>query len=63
MGEGGEKEAIMPLSKLDEYVNREEKGNITIVVNVNGKGDTASDVYYAIERAQRTGLLPKWRYA
>lgn len=63
IGEGGEKEAIMPLSKLDEYVNREEKGNITIVVNVNGKGDTASDVYYAIERAQRTGLLPKWRYA
>lgn len=63
VGEGGEKEAIMPLSKLDEYVNREEKGNITIVVNVNGKGDTASDVYYAIERAQRTGLLPKWRYA
>lgn len=63
VGEGGEKEAIMPLSKLDEYVNREEKGNITIVVNVSGKGDTASDVYYAIERAQRTGLLPKWRYA
>ena len=63
VGEGGEKEAIMPLSKLDEYVNREEKGSITIIVNVNGKGDTASDVYYAIERAQRTGLLPKWRYA
>ena len=63
IGEGGEKEAIMPLSKLDEYVNREEKGNITIIVNVSGKGDTASDVYYAIERAQRTGLLPKWRYA
>lgn len=63
IGEGGEKEAIMPLSKLDEYVNREEKGKITIIVNVSGKGDTASDVYYAIERAQRTGLLPKWRYA
>lgn len=63
VGEGGEKEAIMPLSKLDEYVNREEKGNITIIVNVSGTGDTASDVYYAIERAQRTGLLPKWRYA
>ena len=63
VGEGGEKEAIMPLSKLDEYVNREEKGSITIIVNVSGKGDTASDVYYAIERAQRTGLLPKWRYA
>lgn len=63
IGEGGEKEAIMPLSKLDEYVNREEKGNITIIVNVSGTGDTASDVYYAIERAQRTGLLPKWRYA
>ena len=63
VGEGGEKEAIMPLSKLDEYVNREEKGNITIIVNVSGKGDTASDVYYAIERAQRTGVLPKWRYA
>lgn len=63
IGEGGEKEAVMPLSKLDEFVNREERGTITIVVNINGKGDTAEDVYYAIERAQRTGLLPKWRYA
>lgn len=65
IGEGGEKEAVMPLSKLDEFVSRpESSGTIVINVSVNGSGEgTAEDVYYAIERAQRTGLLPKWRYA
>ena len=65
IGEGGEKEAVMPLSKLEDFVSRpEQSGTIVINVNVNGSGEgTAEDVYYAIERAQRTGLLPKWRYA
>lgn len=66
IGEGAEKEAVMPLSKLEEYVNRDNSASGAIVINVsvNGNGkDTAEDVYYAIERAQRTGLLPKWRYA
>lgn len=65
IGEGGEKEAVMPLSKLDEFVNRPEStGTIVVNVSINGSGNgTAEDVYYAIERAQRTGLLPKWRYA
>ena len=65
IGEGGEKEAVMPLSKLEDFVSRpESSGTIVINVNVNGSGEgTAADVYYAIERAQRTGLLPKWRYS
>ena len=65
IGEGGEKEAVMPLSKLEDFVSRpEQSGTIVINVSINGSGNgTAEDVYYAIERAQRTGLLPKWRYA
>lgn len=65
IGEGAEKEAVLPLSKLDKFVNREVgSGTIVINVTVNGSGNgAAEDVYYAIERAQRTGLLPRWRYA
>lgn len=66
IGEGAEKEAVLPLSKLDDYINRDTgAGTIVINVTVNGGNgsNTAEDVYYAIERAQRTGLLPKWRYA
>ena len=65
IGEGGEKEAVMPLSKLEDFVSRpEQSGTIVINVSINGSGNgTAEDVYYAIERAQRTGLLPRWRYA
>ena len=65
IGEGAEKEAVLPLSKLDDYINRDTgAGTIVINVNINGSNgsNTAEDVYYAIERAQRTGLLPKWRY-
>lgn len=64
IGEGAEKEAVMPLSKLEEFVQRpESSGTIVLNITVNGSGNgTAEDVYRAIERAQRTGALPAWRY-
>ena len=64
IGEGAEKEAVMPLSKLEEFVERpESSGTIVLNITVNGSGNgTAEDVYRAIERAQRTGVLPAWRY-
>lgn len=67
IGEGGEKEAVLPLSKLKEFVTPPEgAGAIHITVNVadgSRGGDIAEEVYFAIERAQRTGLLPRWKYA
>lgn len=67
IGEGAEKEAILPLSKLRDFISTEASaGTINITVNVadgSGGKDIAQDVYYAIERAQRTGLLPRWKYA
>lgn len=62
IGEGAEKEAVIPLSKLEDFVDKGEGGVINLSISVNGNA-SADDVYYAIERAQRTGLLPRWRYA
>ena len=62
IGEGAEKEAVIPLSKLEDFVDRGDGGVINLSISVNGNA-SADDVYYAIERAQRTGLLPHWRYA
>lgn len=67
IGEGAEKEAVMPLSKLEEFVQAPERSG-AIVININvadggSRKDIAEEVYFAIERAQRTGLLPRWKYA
>ena len=62
IGEGAEKEAVIPLSKLEDFIDRGDGGVINLSISVSGNA-SADDVYYAIERAQRTGLLPHWRYA
>ena len=63
IGEGAEHEAVIPLSKLEDFVNRDSSGG-TIVLNITCNGQTSEiEVFHAIERAQRTGLLPNWRYA
>lgn len=65
IGEGAEKEAVIPLSKLEEFVSPPQKESglvLNVTVNSNNS-DVAESIYYAIERAQRTGLLPRWRYA
>lgn len=67
IGEGADKEAVIPLSKLEDFVAPpDQRGAIVININMTDGGsrkDIAEEVYYAIERAQRTGLLPRWKYA
>jgi hypothetical protein len=67
IGEGGEPEMVLPLSKANEFGFGGSGGVINIIVNV-GNGMYSRDewvkiVFDAIERAQRTGALPRWRYA
>lgn len=59
-GEAGP-EAIIPLSggRGRQYL---EGNGVTINITIQGNANT-EDIYEAIERAQRTGLLPAWRYA
>jgi hypothetical protein len=67
IGEGGEPELVLPLSKANEFGFGGSGGVINIIVNI-GNGMYSRDewvkiVFDAIERAQRTGALPRWRYA
>ena len=60
-GEAGP-EAIIPLSGGRGKQYLEGQGGVTINITIEGNANT-EDIYEAIERAQRTGLLPAWRYA
>lgn len=60
-GEAGP-EAIIPLSGGRGKQYLEGNGGVTINITIEGNANT-EDIYEAIERAQRTGLLPAWRYA
>lgn len=60
-GEAGP-EAIIPLSGGRGRQYLEGNGGVTINITIQGNANT-EDIYEAIERAQRTGLLPAWRYA
>lgn len=68
-GEGEGPEAVLPLSKsrLKEYglLNTDDnsQGAIYLTINVTGGDSTPEAVFQGIERAQRQGILPKWRYA
>lgn len=62
-GEAGA-EAIIPLenARARGYLNTED--NKPVVINITVQGNADEEVIFnAIERAQRTGYLPKWRYA
>jgi len=59
-GEAGP-EAIIPLSGGRGRQFLEGTGGVTINITIQGNANT-EDIYEAIERAQRTGLLPSWRY-
>lgn len=69
VGEGGVSEMILPLteSNLKKVgLGNKSEGSITLnltVENVYTADDLSESVFRAIERAQRTGALPKWRYA
>ena len=69
IGEGGSPEMILPLtdSNMERFgvSGNNNGGVINLVINVGTaySGDQLTeDVFKAIERAQRTGALPKWRY-
>ena len=70
IGEGGSPELVLPLTEgnLAEYGLNSSGGsgviNITIQIENSYSGDQlAEDVFRGIERAQRTGALPSWRYS
>ena len=70
IGEGGSPEAILPLneSNMDRFgLNPETSaGSITVNISIGtvySKEDLADEIFRGIERAQRTGALPRWRYA
>ena len=69
IGEGGVSEMILPLTEgnLKKVgINAKSEGNIVLnltVENAYTTEDLSESVFRAIERAQRTGALPKWRYA
>lgn len=60
-GEAGP-EAIIPLSggRGQQYLGN--TGSVVINITIQGNADEEV-VFHAIERAQRTGYLPKWSYA
>lgn len=69
IGEGGVSEMILPLTEgnLKKVgINAKSEGSIILnltVENAYTTEDLSESVFRAIERAQRTGALPKWRYA
>ena len=69
IGEGGVSEMILPLTEgnLKKVgISSKSEGNIILnmtVENAYTTEDLSESVFRAIERAQRTGALPKWRYA
>lgn len=69
IGEGGVSEMILPLTEgnLKKVgINAKSEGSIVLnltVENAYTTEDLSESVFRAIERAQRTGALPKWRYA
>ena len=69
IGEGGSPEAIIPLndSNADRFgLTGSGSGVINITVNIGtaySSEQISEDVFRGIERAQRTGALPHWRYA
>ena len=69
IGEGGSPEMVLPLtdSNMERFgvSGKADNGVINIIINIGNSysGDQLSeDVFRGIERAQRTGALPKWRY-
>ena len=68
IGEGGYREAVIPLTP--ENLERSGLGRKEGVININisvgtafNSDQLAEDIYHAIERSQRIGALPNWRIA
>ena len=70
IGEGGSPEAVLPLNEgnMERFGLGGNNGGGVIYITVNvgasySGEDLAENVFRGIERAQRTGALPRWRYA
>ena len=70
LGEGNPHELVMPLTEgnLERFGigGRRDGGVINLTINIGAAytGEQLSeDIFRGIERAQRTGALPRWRYA
>jgi len=67
LGEGGDKEMVLPLNKAKDMGFIGNQGNVinlTIQVGTSFNGDDLSrQVYEGIRKAQKTGALPEWRIA
>ena len=69
VGEGGSPEAILPLNDqtMDKFgIGGTSGGVINISISIGAvysKEELADEIFHGIERAQRTGALPSWRYA
>lgn len=65
IGEGGEPEMVLPLSKAQDMGFGGE-GVINFTFNIGAGSDLTREemvrsIFEAIEKAQRTGFLPRWR--
>lgn len=69
IGEGSAPEAVLPLTdgNMERFgLGSAESGVINLTINIGAvysKEDLADEIFHGIERAQRTGALPNWRYA
>ena len=63
IGEGGEPELVLPLSKANDMGFG---GGVINIINA-GTACTRDEwvriIFDAIEKAQKTGALPRWRFA
>lgn len=65
IGEAGP-EAILPLSKANDFIpDKPEEASIAINIHMGDvytDDDLSAKIYDGIQKAQRTGALPRWRY-
>ncbi len=69
LGEGGSKEMVLPLNESNLQkagLSGKSNGEIHIHVHIDNNyssEDLATNVYGSIQRLQRDGVLPNWRFA
>ena len=68
LGEGGNKEAVLPLNETNMERAGFSRSDGSIIININidrnySQGQLEEEIFRGIERAQKTGALPNWRYA
>ncbi len=66
IGEGGEPEMVLPLSKAEEMGFGNSGQSINYIININGNAygvrDIETHVFNGIQKAQKMNNLPRWSY-